>query len=263
MYILMILINEHLTQSCTLEHGHARWVVGPEPWRTAAAQMRSACMPPAAALTRHEYAPESALRARSSVRRGGSRLVPLRTPKSRRLDDIMADADRAGKRTAAAITAYDSESDGPIPKVCPFAVQLSSSSRFCTSNVTVVQSSRVQGTDNVDYRTVLIHGAPCRRCREEGGRQKAGSGCPAKPRPRRGAWRGLTGPTMTRRTTTRRGTRSGAAGRSARPRSRGVPQHCDRAERHPPVLLSSGSTVRESCSPSLGSRVNIRFNCRY
>ena len=42
--------------------------------------------------------------------------MPLRTTKSRRLDDIMADADRAGKRTV--VTAYDSESDGPIPKVC-------------------------------------------------------------------------------------------------------------------------------------------------
>ena len=60
---------------------------------------------------------EADLCASSPVRRGGPRLlVPLRTPKSRRLDDIMADADRAGKRTAAVV--HDSESDGPIPKVC-------------------------------------------------------------------------------------------------------------------------------------------------
>jgi len=68
--------------------------------------------------------------ASSPVRRGGSRLVPLRTPKSRRLDDIMADADRAGQRTAAAVGAYDSESDGPIPKVCIIALSSPSSSKI-------------------------------------------------------------------------------------------------------------------------------------
>ncbi len=90
-------------------------------------------------------------------------MVPLRTPKSRRLDDIMADADRAGKRTAAAVTACDSESDGPIPKVCIIALPSSSSARVrATSDQMPGSLPELASTvahNRPDIRTVLTVGA--------------------------------------------------------------------------------------------------------
>ena len=52
------------------------------------------------------------------VGRGRPGSWPGRAPKSRRLNDILADTGLVGQRGAATVIAHDSESDGPIPKVC-------------------------------------------------------------------------------------------------------------------------------------------------